>query len=98
MNWCAWTGTAIVTTVLLGVLGGVVRSLVGILKYMERNRSAQKLRMGYLCFSLFVSALIGGLAGALCKGDWRLAAIAGYAGSDFIESLYKIKKSQGLET
>ncbi len=84
--------------VLVGAAGGVVRALVGILKYMERNKRREKLRIGYLLFSVFVSAAIGGFAGALCEGNWKIAGLAGYAGTDFIESLYKIKRSQGLET
>jgi hypothetical protein len=86
----------IVSVVLVGAAGGVVRALVGILKYMEQNKEAQKFRIGYLLFSVLVSAIIGGFAGALCEGNWKLAGLAGYAGADFIESLYKIKTRQGL--
>ena len=89
---------SVATMVLVGAAGGTVRSLVGILKYMERNKRREKLRVGYLLFSIFVSAAIGGFAGALSEGNWKIAGLAGYAGTDFIESLYKIKRSQGLET
>jgi uncharacterized membrane protein YoaK (UPF0700 family) len=86
------------TMILVGAAGGIVRALVGILKYLEQNKEERRLRIGYLLFSLFVSAVIGGFAGALSEGNWKIAGLAGYAGSDFIESLYKIKKSQGLMT
>jgi hypothetical protein len=89
---------SVATMVLVGAAGGTVRALVGILKYMERNKRNEKVRIGYLLFSVFVSAAIGGFAGALCEGNWKIAGLAGYAGTDFIEGLYKIKKSQGLET
>jgi uncharacterized membrane protein len=89
---------SVVTMILVGAAGGTVRALVGILKYMERNREREKLRIGYLLFSVFVSAAIGGFAGALSEGNWKIAGLAGYAGTDFIESLYKIKMKQGLET
>ncbi|MFA4947321.1 MAG: hypothetical protein WC674_02290 [Candidatus Krumholzibacteriia bacterium] len=89
---------SVAAMVLVGAAGGTVRALVGILKYMERNKRHEKLRLGYFLFSVFVSAAIGGFAGALCEGNWKIAGLAGYAGTDFIESLYKIKKSQGLET
>jgi uncharacterized membrane protein len=89
---------SVVTMILVGAAGGTVRALVGILKYMERNRKREKLRIGYLLFSVFVSAAIGGFAGALSEGNWKIAGLAGYAGTDFIESLYKIKMKQGLET
>lgn len=89
---------SLASMVLAGAAGGAVRSLVGILKYMERNKRREKLRVGYLLFSVLVSAVIGGFAGALCDGSWKIAALAGYAGTDFIEGLYKIKTGQGLET
>jgi Na+/H+ antiporter NhaC len=92
------TAESVATMVLVGAVGGMVRSLVGILKYLQQNKEDQKLRVGYLLFSIFVSAVIGGFAGALSEGNWKIAGLAGYAGTDFIEGLYKIKKSQGLET
>ena len=98
MTWTALGPDSVATMVLVGAIGGIVRSLVGILKYMEQNRRDGKFRAGYLLFSIFVSAVIGGFAGALSSGDWRIAGFAGYAGTDFIESLYKIKRSQGLES
>ena len=88
--------SSLVVLVLVGAAGGLVRALVGVLKYMEQNKEAQKFRIGYLLFSVLVSAIIGGFAGALCEGNWKLAGLAGYAGADFIESLYKIKTRQGL--
>lgn len=44
----------------------------------------------------FVRALVG-IAGVFANGDWKLALIVGYAGTDFLEGLYKIKKAQGFE-
>ena len=88
--------SSLAVVVLVGAAGGLVRALVGVLKYMEQNKEAQKFRIGYLLFSVLVSAIIGGFAGALCEGNWKLAGLAGYAGADFIESLYKIKTRQGL--
>lgn len=83
--------------ILFGILGGLVRSLVGIVKYFEKNKQNQKVRFWYLGFSLFVAAIVGGVAGAIANHDWRLAIIAGYAGTDFLEGLYKIKQKQGFE-
>jgi uncharacterized membrane protein YoaK (UPF0700 family) len=93
-----FTPESVATMVLVGAIGGTVRSLVGILKYMQQNKQDQKVRAGYLLFSIFVSAVIGGFAGALSEGNWKIAGLAGYAGTDFIEGLYKIKRGQGLET
>ena len=80
-----------------GVLGGVIRALVGISKYYEKNKKEKRIRFGYLSFSLLVSALVGGVAGALVGFDWRFAIVAGYAGADFLEGLYKIRMRQGFE-
>ena len=87
----------IIYFILFGVLGGVVRALVGISKYYEQNKKEKKIRFGYLFFSLLVAALTGGIAGALAGYDWRFAVIAGYAGADFIEGLYKIRAKQSFE-
>lgn len=82
---------------LFGAIGGFVRALVGIAKYFEKNKREQKLRLPYVLYSIFVAALVGGLAGVFTDGDSKLALIVGYAGTDFLESLYKIKKAQGFE-
>lgn len=85
------------SSILFGVLGGFVRALVGIVKYFEKNKAGQKIRFWYLLFTLFVAAVVGGIAGALSGDDWRLAIIVGYAGTDFLEGLYKIRAKQGFE-
>ena len=87
----------LVSSILFGILGGLVRALVGIVKYFEKNKQNQKIRFWYLTSSLFVAALVGGIAGAIANDDWRLAIIAGYAGTDFLEGLYKIRQKQGFE-
>ena len=87
----------IIRSILLGLLGGLVRGLVGIAKYSEKNKANGTLNARYLVFSIALAALVGAVAGSLTGGDWRLAIIAGYAGTDFIEGLYKIRKKQGFE-
>jgi len=74
-----------------------VRAFVGIAKYFEKNKKEQKFRLGYVLYSIFIAALVGGIAGIFANGDWKLALIVGYAGTDFLEGLYKIKKAQGFE-
>ncbi|MEK7607262.1 MAG: hypothetical protein AAB444_03655 [Patescibacteria group bacterium] len=83
--------------VLFGALGGFVRALVGIAKYFEKNKKDQKFRLGYVLYTIFLAALVGGITGIFANGDWKLALIVGYAGTDFLEGLYKIKKAQGFE-
>lgn len=87
----------ITTSLLFGALGGLVRAIVGIGKYFEKNKKEQKIRVGYLAYTILLATLVGGISGALANGDWKLAFIVGYAGTDFFEGLYKIKKAQGFE-
>jgi hypothetical protein len=88
---------AFISAVVFGLLGGLVRGLVGVAKYFEKNKANQKLNLRYFTISIGIAALVGGVAGAIAGGDWRFAFIAGYAGTDFIEGLYKIRMKQGLE-
>ena len=82
---------------LFGLVGGIVRGLVGIAKYLEKNKASGKLSVKYFALPIGIAALVGGVAGSLVSGDWRLAIIAGYAGTDFLEGLYKIRMKQGFE-
>ena len=84
----------VLRSILMGVAGGLVRGLVGILKHYETAPPPQRIRWGYFSFSLLVAAAVGALAGAVIEGDWRFAAVAGYAGTDFIESVYKLGKAR----
>ena len=70
-----------------------MRSLVGILKYVEKNKNS-KIRWRYFGFSLFVGGILGGLAGSFINHDWKIAALVGYAGTDFLEGLFKLKEKQ----
>ncbi len=80
-----------------GLLGGFLRGLVGIVKYYEKNRREGRFRLYYFLFSLFVASLVGLVAGLLADSDPTLSFLAGYAGTDFLEGLYKIKFAQKFE-
>jgi len=75
-----------------GFLGGVIRGLVGITKYL-RSKPTKKVRIrkDYIALTLLSSGGLGLLAGVFIADDVRFALLAGYAGTDFIESLFKIK-------
>ncbi len=77
--------------ILSGIIGGFIRALVGLGKYFEQHKTGGKIQPAYLAYTLLVSAVVGGLAGALAGQDWRVAALAGYAGTDFLEGLYSLK-------
>ena len=71
-----------------GFFGGVVRALVGIMKLNDIQRS---FRWKHLIVTLVGSAVIGAFAGILINADYRITALAGYAGTDLLEGLYKIQ-------
>jgi hypothetical protein len=75
-----------------GFLGGIIRALVGITKYLRATPSKKrKVRTDYIILSLLSSGGMGLLAGVFIADDVKFALLAGYAGSDFIEGLFKIK-------
>ena len=75
-----------------GFLGGVIRALVGLSKYITKTPSKKrKFRKDWLVVSLLSSGGLGLIVGVFIADDVRFALLAGYAGTDFIESLFKIK-------
>jgi DNA-binding transcriptional ArsR family regulator len=68
----------------LGLLGGIVRVLLGFARNYEQGFIPQK-----AWFSLFVAALSGALAAILIADDIKLAVIAGLGGADLIDALWK---------
>ena len=80
---------------LSGLLGGVLRGFVGIAKSKMIKKG--KFEPTYLGVTLGVSALVGMAAGLLADGAWEVAFLAGYAGTDFIENLYKLRLSQFIK-
>lgn len=83
---------------LAGGLGGLVRALVGIYKSYAASPTTFKFDWKYMAISLFVSMVTGQMAGVIFNSDWRSSLLAGYAGSDFLESLYKIKFTQLIKS
>jgi len=77
---------------LAGFLGGMIRGIVGITKYINSTPTRRrKVRKDWVVLSLASSGGMGLLAGCLVADDIKFALVAGYAGTDFIESLFKIK-------
>ncbi|MDD9867717.1 MAG: hypothetical protein OXU73_00015 [Candidatus Campbellbacteria bacterium] len=76
----------IIPFIALGMIGGFVRGLVG---FMKSTKSKKKFDLLYLSFSLITGIVLGGFAGVFVT-DPRFALLAGYAGTDFIEGLYKM--------
>jgi len=76
-----------------GFCGGVIRGLVGFVK----NKTLEKInhfKPQYFLITISISGVVGAAAGILADTEWQVSFLAGYAGVDFIESLYKIKIAQ----
>ena len=79
-----------------GFLGGIIRALVGFVK----NKTIEKVdhfRPQYFLLTILISGVVGAVAGALTDTEWQVSFLAGYAGTDFIENLYKIKIGQKIK-
>jgi len=82
-----------------GFGGGVVRGLVGFVKYQYSYKNVE-FKLPYFFTMMFVSGVVGlivaaavrDIAGSVLTLPFSpgIALIAGYAGGDFIENLYKI--------
>ena len=71
---------------LLGGIGGLTRGLVGLLKALSLRR---KILWGYYAITVLIALVIGVFVGIIFNFDPRLSLLAGYAGTDIIEGIYK---------
>ncbi|MCX6815872.1 MAG: hypothetical protein NT120_03400 [Candidatus Aenigmarchaeota archaeon] len=83
----------IVITIGAGFVGGLIRAFIGILKWQTRapTQHRMKVTIEYLIASILLAGLLGMVAGLYVVNDPRFAILAGYAGTDFIEGVYKAK-------
>jgi len=77
--------------VLFGIFGGLVRALVGLFKHKVFT-GKEKFKIGKFVFTLVISGVIGLFCALLLIDDYRIALLAGYAGTDLIQGVYKITK------
>jgi len=83
------------TYFIAGFLGGIVRGLVGFVK----NKTIEKtdhFKPSYFVVTILIAGIIGAAAGILADTEWQVSFLTGYAGTDFIENLYKIKLKQKI--
>ena len=71
---------------LLGGIGGITRGVVGLLKALSMRR---KILWGYYLITVLIAAIIGIFVGIVFNFDPRLSLLAGYAGTDILEGIYK---------
>ena len=77
---------AIILSGLLGGIGGLARSLVGLSKALSLKR---RIIWYYWLTTIVISAIIGVATGTIFNFDQRLSILAGYAGTDILEGIYK---------
>lgn len=71
---------------LLGGIGGLTRGVVGLLKALSLRR---RILWGYYVITVLVAVIIGVFIGIIFDFDPRLSLLAGYAGTDILEGIYK---------
>jgi len=78
--------SALLLPAALGGLGGLTRGVVGLLKAISLRR---KILWGYYSITVLVAIVIGIFTGVIFNFDYRLSLLAGYAGTDILEGIYK---------
>ncbi len=71
---------------LLGGVGGLTRGFIGLLKALSLRR---KILWNYYIITVVVATVIGIFTGLIFNFDYRLSLLAGYAGTDILEGIYK---------
>ena len=71
---------------LLGGVGGLTRGVVGLLKALSLRR---RIIWVYYTITVAIAVIIGIFTGIIFNFDPRLSLLAGYAGTDILEGIYK---------
>lgn len=81
--------------ILLGLLGGVIRVVIG---YTKKLPFDQDFEGSQAVKTIIVSLFAGSIAALLVAEDPRVAVIAGIGGTDFLEALYRglIRSKTGI--
>jgi len=77
---------ALLLAALLGGIGGLTRGVVGLLKALSLKR---RILWGYYAITVAIAIIIGVFVGIIFDFDPRLSLLAGYAGTDILEGIYK---------
>ena len=71
---------------ILGGIGGLTIGVVGLLIVLSLRR---RILWGYYTITVLVALIIGIFVGIIFDFDPRLSLLAGYAGTDILEGIYK---------
>ena len=72
---------------LFGFVGGITRACVGVFKHKAYTK--KKFKTIYFLWTIALSGMIGIFCGLFFPSNHKFALLAGYAGTDLIEGLYK---------
>ena len=78
--------SGVVLAGILGGVGGLTRGVVGLLKALSLKR---KILWNYYAITVLIAVIIGVFVGIVFDFDPRLSLLAGYAGTDILEGIYK---------
>lgn len=70
----------------LGGIGGITRGFIGLLKALSLRR---RILWNYYIVTVIIACVIGVFVGVVFNFDYRLSLLAGYAGTDILEGIYK---------
>jgi hypothetical protein len=76
----------LIQAALLGGAGGLTRGFIGLLKALSMKR---RILWGYYAITVVIALVIGIFVGIIFSFDPRLSLLAGYAGTDILEGIYK---------
>lgn len=76
----------ILLAAILGGTGGLTRGLVGLLKALSLRK---RILWNYYLITVIIALIIGIFVGIIFDFDPRLSLLAGYAGTDILEGIYK---------
>ena len=82
--------------ILGGMIGGALRGIVGIAKSLILKKDEQ-INYGWFFVSIAVAIAIGVIAAGFMGGGFEVALLSGYAGTDLLESLVKLKFKEKFE-
>ncbi len=78
--------SSVILPALLGGVGGLTRGFIGLLKALSLRR---RILWRYYVITVIVATVIGIFTGLIFNFDYRLSLLAGYAGTDILEGIYK---------